>query len=61
VRLVVTALLFMWTTSSIANQFFHDFAGLTMMPLAVFMLMGELWLLSKLVIEEQREPAKISL
>lgn len=60
VRLVVTSVLFMWTTTEVASKFSHDFAGLTMMPLAVLMLMGELWLLSRLVIEEQREPAKIS-
>jgi exosortase len=56
VRLVITALLFMWTSSEMADRFFHDFAGLTMMPMAVMILVGELFLISRLVIEEQRGP-----
>ena len=52
-RLVVTAVLFMVASSELAERFFHDFAGLTMMPLAVLMLMGELWLMAKLVLEEK--------
>ncbi len=51
-RLVVTALLFLVGSSELANRFFHDFAGFTMMPLAVLMLILELWIMSKLVIEE---------
>jgi len=49
-RLVVTALLFLSLESSLAERFFHDFAGLTMMPMAMFLLLGELWIMSKLVI-----------
>jgi exosortase len=45
IRLVVTALLYLSFDSQVAESFFHDFAGVTMMPLAVFMLLGELWLL----------------
>ncbi len=55
IRLVVTAFLFMWFDSDLAETFFHDFAGLTMMPLAVVMMMGELWVLSRLEIVD--EPA----
>lgn len=58
VRLVVTALLFLWTSSELADRFFHDFAGLTMMPLAVMILVGELFLISRLVVEDQRGPSK---
>ena len=47
-RLFVTALLYIHTSSETAERFFHDFAGLTMMPIAVFILLGELWLLGKL-------------
>jgi exosortase len=60
VRLVITAMLFMVTTAEFAEQFFHDFAGLTMMPLAILMLLGELWVMSQIVIEEEpgeRAPA----
>lgn len=52
IRLVATAVLYMVAESSVAEKFFHDFAGLTMMPLAIAMLLGELWLLRRLVIEE---------
>lgn len=48
IRLVVTALLFMWTDSATAELFLHDFAGVTMMPLAVMLLMGELAFLKQL-------------
>ena len=60
-RLVATALLFLWTNDHIANRFFHDFAGWTMMPIAVTLLMGELWVMSRLVVEEPHEPAKATL
>lgn len=56
IRLVVTAILFLIASSELAERFFHDFAGWTMMPLAIFMLVGELWVLSRLVIEDRDEP-----
>jgi exosortase len=49
VRLVATAALYATASSSFAERFFHDFAGLTMMPVAVAILIGELWLMKKLV------------
>ncbi len=58
IRLVVTALLFLVVSSQAGEKFFHDFAGLTMMPLAVLMLCAELRILSWLVIDEGRQPAK---
>ncbi len=61
IRLVVTALLFLWTSSQIAERFFHDFAGLTMMPLAVLILVGELWVMSLLVVENKHEPNQTGL
>lgn len=51
-RLVVTAVLYMIASGETAERFFHDFAGLTMMPLAVLILLGEMWLMSRLVIQE---------
>lgn len=45
VRLVVTGVLYELAGSQTAERFFHDFAGITMMPIAVFALMGELWLI----------------
>jgi exosortase len=52
IRLIVTAVLFLWTRD-FAERFFHDFAGLTMMPLALVIMAGELWLMSHLVVEER--------
>ena len=54
VRLVITAALFGAGYSKAAETFFHDFAGLMMMPLAVFILAGELWLMKRLVIPEEK-------
>lgn len=51
-RLIVTAWLFLVSSSEFAEKFFHDFAGWTMMPLAVLLLMGELWVMSRLVIPD---------
>ncbi len=59
VRLVVTALLFLSFSSDVAERFFHDFAGLTMMPMAILILVGELWLLNRLVIDDERELGKV--
>jgi exosortase len=57
IRLFVTAQLNSWTSNEIADKFFHDFAGLTMMPLAVLMLAGELWLLDRMVVPDRAPPA----
>jgi exosortase len=48
-RLCVTAVLFMIASSEVAEKFFHDFAGLAMMPVAVLLMFAELWLLDKLI------------
>lgn len=58
IRLVATATLFALVSSEAAELFFHDFAGWTMMPLAIFMLIVELWIMAKLVIEDPiKEPS----
>ena len=54
VRLVATVVLYAAVSSAIAERFFHDFAGVTMMPVAVALLVAELWVLSKLVVPETR-------
>lgn len=53
-RLCVTAVLFMLTSTEIAEKFFHDFAGLVMMPVAVLIMFAELWMLDKLIIPEPK-------
>lgn len=54
-RLVATSLLFLWVSGDVAQSFFHDFAGWTMMPAAIGMLAGVLWVSSRLV---EAEPEK---
>lgn len=52
-RLVATVWLYSATSSRVAEAFFHDFAGLTMMPVAVALLAGELWLMNVLVVPDR--------
>lgn len=54
-RLCVTAVLFMLVSSQAAEKFFHDFAGVTMMPAAVIIIFFELWLLKILTTTESPE------
>lgn len=56
-RLFATAMLYLFVNDSTAGTFFHDFAGVTMMPLAIALLVGELRLLSMLVIPDGPAPA----
>ena len=57
IRIVVTAVLMMVLSAEAAEKFFHDFAGLVMMPAAVLLMFGELWLMEKLI-EHEPEPQK---
>ena len=52
VRIFATAVLMLHVSSEVGEKFFHDFAGLVMMPAAVLLLFGELWLLDKIVTPE---------
>ncbi len=52
VRLCVTAALFMLVSAEVGQKFFHDFAGLAMMPAAALLLFAELWLMDKLIVPE---------
>ncbi len=54
-RLVATAVLFLLVSGETAERFFHDFAGLVMMPLAVLLMLVELWVLAQLV-----QPASVA-
>ncbi len=49
IRLVITAELYLLTTNEIADKFFHELAGVIMMPLALLILLGELVLLNTFV------------
>lgn len=52
VRIVVTAMVMLHINTETANKLFHDFAGLVMMPVAVMILFGELWLMDQLIVQE---------
>jgi len=52
-RIVVTGLLYQFTTGEVAHKFSHDFAGLAMIPLAGLMLAAVHVYLSKLFPEEE--------
>jgi len=55
VRIFVTAVLMLKISSEAADKFFHDFAGLVMMPIAVLLMFGELWLMEKLTLPENEQ------
>ena len=56
-RLVLTAILCLVASSAAAEKFLHDFAGIVfMMPLAIVLLLGELWLMARLVVPESGRP-----
>jgi exosortase len=52
VRIFATAMLVVLVGVEPAEKFFHDFAGLVMMPIAVLLVFGELWLMGKLILPE---------
>lgn len=51
-RLCVTGVLFMLISAEVGKKFFHDFAGMAMMPIAALLLFAELWLMDKLIVPE---------
>ncbi len=60
-RLTVTAVCFTIIEGETWEQRFHDWGGYAMMPLALAMVVGELWLLSRLTLPPVHvEPAIIS-
>ena len=52
IRLTVTTIAFTMIKATTWEKAFHDFGGLAMMPLALAMIVAELWILSKLVVSE---------
>jgi len=48
VRLCLTAAAMMIISVEAGQKFFHDFAGLSMMPIAVLLLFAELWVMDKI-------------
>jgi exosortase/archaeosortase family protein len=52
IRITVTGILHMYTSSELADLVFHDLAGWFMMPMALGLLYVEFQILSHLLIEE---------
>jgi len=50
-RIVMTGLLFRYTTGEFAYRFSHDFSGWAMIPFAAFLFAAFLWYLGKLIPE----------
>lgn len=55
VRIFVTVVLMLQVSTDVADKFFHDFAGLVMMPAAVLLMFSELWLMDKLTLPEPNQ------
>ncbi len=58
IRIVVTAILMLMVSTRAGEKFFHDFAGVVMMPAAVLLLFGEIWLMDRLVVPESTAQSK---
>jgi len=52
VRISVTAVLMVAVNADVAQKFFHDFAGLVMMPIAVLLMFAEIGLMDRVIIPE---------
>jgi exosortase len=52
VRIFLTAMIMLYVSKELGEKFFHDFAGLVMMPVAVVLIFGEIWVMDKLVAPE---------
>jgi exosortase len=59
IRLCLTAAVMMIISVEVGQRFFHDFAGLSMMPIAVLLLFAELRLMDKIFVPEPSQTNKI--
>ncbi len=57
VRLTITAVAFTMIEGELWDEIFHDFGGYAMMPLAIAMVVAELWLLRKLTTAPTQQEA----
>lgn len=52
IRISLTAVIMLYVSVELGEKFFHDFAGLVMMPAAVSLIFGEIWLMDRLVVPD---------
>jgi exosortase len=60
-RITITGMLYWLEYSELAEIVFHDVAGWLMMPLALFLLWAEFWVLSRLFLIEDDRPVPVGL
>jgi exosortase len=58
IRIFLTAMIMLYVSMELGEKFFHDFAGLVMMPAAVLLLFGEIWLMDRLIVPETASAQK---
>jgi exosortase len=52
IRIFLTAMIMLYVNRELGEKFFHDFAGIVMMPAAVVLIFGEIWIMDKLIAPE---------
>jgi len=57
IRIFLTAMIMLYVSVELGETFFHDFAGLVMMPAAVSLIFGEIWLMDRLVLSDAQGQA----
>jgi len=57
IRIFLTAIIMLYVSVEVGEKFFHDFAGLVMMPAAVSLIFGEIWLMDRIVVPESGLPS----
>jgi len=60
IRIFLTAMIMLYVSVELGEHFFHDFAGLVMMPAAVSLIFGEIWLLDRIVTPDEKESSNAS-
>ncbi|MBP7051969.1 MAG: exosortase/archaeosortase family protein [Phycisphaerae bacterium] len=52
IRISLTAMIMLYVSVELGEKFFHDFAGLVMMPAAVSLIFSEIWLMDRLIVPD---------
>lgn len=60
IRIFLTAMIMLYVSVELGEHFFHDFAGWVMMPAAVSLIFGEIWLLDRIVTPDEKESSSPS-
>jgi exosortase/archaeosortase family protein len=55
IRLAVTSIAFTYISGEKWAVIFHDYGGYAMMPLALVIIMGELWIMDNIFVDSKKE------